>query len=430
MVGLGRLGMGFGAVGLAALSNGLMSSAIADNFHLENGQVIEGTVLKGTLNTITLQTGNAIQLTTISQIERVVLKLADGSELGGELLSWNDGIFEVRSADLVLRVLDGEVLSDDAATTEIAAQAEPAKSEIEDTDTATDTVTMASLPSFVMKNGDKLVGKILHATGSVLTIRPSGGSALPISRAQIESVSVQTEAGEKTTGALIGWKDGIYRLQLDDRELLASLPDSAVAPSTSEQVSTSETVEVLLDKPVATEIEQADAAALPPTDAEQLDAEQLVVEDIDEAIPAEVGVGGPVNETAVAALATDDADDGNIEPVAGAVDGQHLIETVVEAVEEGSESVVVKFQLDKPAARPLVVLYAATESSAKAGEDFEAKSGVITFATGSSYAEVQVPIIDDDQGEESEKFNLFLSGDPETIAFSERQIAITINDND
>ena len=425
MVGLGRLGMGFGAVGLAALSNGLMSSAIADNFHLENGQVIEGTVLKGTLNTITLQSGNAIQLTTISQIERVVLKLADGSELSGELLGWNDGIFEVRSADLVLRIQDGEVLSDDAAIAEIAAQTEPAESEIEGIDTATDTVAMASLPSFVMKNGDRLVGKILHATGSVLTIRPVGGSALPISRAQIESVSVQTEAGENTTGKLIGWKDGVYRLQLDDRELLASLPDSAVAPSASEQISTSESVEVLLDKPVATEIEQADAAALPPADAEQ-----LVVEDIDEAIPAEVGIGGPVNETAVAALAADDASDENVEPITGAADGQHLIEAVVEAVDEGSESVVVKFQLDKPAARPLVVLYAATESSAKAGEDFEAKSGVITFATGSSYAEVQVPIIDDDQGEESEKFNLFLSGDPQTIAFSERQIAVTINDND
>ena len=424
MVGLGRLRMGFGVVGLAALSNGLMSSAIADNFHLENGQVIEGRVLKGTLNTLTLQSGNAIQLTTISQIERVVLKLADGSELGGELLSWNDGVFEIRSADLVLRVLDGEVLSDDAATTEIAAQSEPADSE--GIDTATDTVTMASLPSFVMKNGDRLVGKILHATGSVLTVRPVGGSALPISRAQIESVSVWTEAGKTTTGELISWEDGIYRLQLDDRQLLASLPDNAVAPSTSEQLATSEPDEELLDKPVATEIEQADAAALP------ADAEQLVVEDVGETVPAEVGVGGPVNETAVATLATDEASQASVEPIADAdaVEGQHLIEALVEAVEEGSESVVVKFQLNKPAARPLVVLYAATEATAKAGEDFEAKSGVITFAAGSSYAEVQVPIIDDDLGEESEKFNLFLSGDPQTIAFSERQVAVTINDND
>lgn len=420
MVGLGRLGKGFGVVGLAVLSNGLASSAIADSFHFKNGQVIEGTVLKGTLNTLTLRSGGALQLTTISQIDHVVLKLADGSELGGELISWNDGIFEVRSADLVLRVADGELLSDDATITATAAPAQPAENE--SIETAADTVAMAGPPSFIMRNGDKLVGKILHATGSVLTIRPVGGSALPISRAQIETVNVKTEAGEILGGELISWEDGIYRLQTDDRELLVNLLDSEVTPSASIQVAASEPTEELLDKPVATEIEQADAAALPPTEVEA-----LIVEDIEETTPAEVGAGGPANETAVAALAASVED---AEPIDDVIDGQHLIETLVEAVEEDSGSVVVKFQLDKPAARPLVVLYAATESSAKAGEDFEAKSGVITFATGSSYAEVQVPIIDDDQGEESEKFNLFLSGDPQTIAFSERQIAVTINDND
>lgn len=418
MVGLSRFGMGSGFIGLAMLSSGLASSALADSFHLKDGQVIEGIILKGTLNTLTLQSGSAVKLVTVNQVERVVLSLADGSELGGEFLSWIDGTFELRSAGLVLQVVDGEVLEDGALTTKIAAPAAPsvpvAPAESEGSETPVSSVAMASPPSFVMKNGDTLVGKILHATGSILTIRPVDGSASPISRAQIEAVNFETEAGEAATGELIGWENGIYRLKVGDRELLASLSDSATtAPSAPVQAAEAEPVEEPLDQPAALEIEQADAAVLP-----NPAAEQLTIEDVDEPIPTEVGAGGPANETAVAALATDEVGD------------QHLIEALVEAVEEDGQSVIVKFQLNKPAARPLVVLYAATESSAKAGEDFEAKSGVITFATGSSYAEVQVAIIDDDQGEDSEKFNLFLSGDPETITFSERQIAITINDND
>ncbi len=422
MVGLGRIGVSFGFVGLAVLSNGLATSALADSFYLKNGKVIEGAILRGTLNTLTLQSAGSVQLTTISQIERVVLKLADGSDLAGELLSWNDGIFELRSADLVLRVADGKVLDDEPSPTTTAAPAPD-----ENVETPAETAVMAGLPSFAMKDGTTLVGKILHATGSVLTISPTGGSALPVSRAQIKAVNFKIEGKDYAAGKLIAWENGIYQLRVDDRDLLVALPDDATAlPPAPTRVAKQEPVDEPLDKPIATEIEQADAAVLPPADAEP-----LAVETIEEQAPAaEVGVGGPANETAVAALATDDVGDDDVEPAAGSLDGQHLIEALVEDAEEDSGMAIVKFQLDKPALRPLVVLYAATDASAKAGEDFEAKSGVITFSTGSSYAEVQVPIIDDDQGEESEKFNLFLSGDPETIAFTERQITVTINDND
>ena len=99
-------------------------------------------------------------------------------------------------------------------------------------------------------------------------------------------------------------------------------------------------------------------------------------------------------------------------------------------VSEDSAAVVFEFHLDSPASRPLVILYAATDDTAHAGEDFEAKSGVITFSTGSEYAEVRVPLIDDEQSETSEQFHLFLSGDPETIRFSQRQVPAIINDDD
>ena len=224
---------------------------------------------------------------------------------------------------------------------------------------------------------------------------------------------------------LVG-RNGTYRLQVDDREVSANLPDGVItASSVTTSAAVTALVEEPLDAPVASEVEQVDAAVLPPADEKQ-----PVQESAAQRAPADVGAGGPANETAVASLEADGAGEGGTGAAETDGGGQHLIETLVDVVTEGTEAAVVKFQLDKPAARPLVVLYAATDSSAKAGEDFEAKSGVITFATGSSYAEVEVPIIDDDLGEESEQFNLFLSGDPQTIAFSERQISVTIDDND
>ena len=419
--------MGIGFAGLAVLSSGLATTAIADSFYLKNGQVIEASVLKGTLNTLTLLAGNSVRPMPISQIERVVVKLADGSELAGELLGWKDGVMELRSADLVLRVADGVLLGDDADTEVTTAAAAPAASvESESVDAPADRLTMTGLPTFTMKNGDTLVGKVLHATGSVLTVSPTGRSALPISRAQIDSVSFETEDGGVARGKLLGWENGTYRLQVDDREVSANLPDGVTtASSVTTSAAVTAPVEEPLDVPVASEVEQVDAAVLPPADEKQ-----PVLESAAQRAPADVGAGGPANETAVASLEADGAGEGGTGAAETDGGGQHLIETLVDVVTEGTEAAVVKFQLDKPAARPLVVLYAATDSSAKAGEDFEAKSGVITFATGSSYAEVEVPIIDDDLGEESEQFNLFLSGDPQTIAFSERQISVTIDDND
>jgi len=434
MVGLGRFGKGFKPVGVAVLIGGVASSAFADSFYLKNGQVIEGAILKGTFNTLTLVSGSTVQPTSIGLIERVVLTLADGSELSGEPLSWQDGIFEVRAEGKVLRIADGQVLEDEPTSLETTtAEAAPEEAAVEEAVVGItgETIDMQSLPNFTLKNGDEVVGKILHATGSVLTIRPENGTAAPISKAQVQAISFESGDGTLLSGELIGWQDGVYHLRLDGRERLANLPDDvATTPSQTSQTAAQEAVEDLADTPVAPEAEQVDAAILPSEPRPEQQAE-----DTDVATPAEVGAGGPANETAVAALSTNDAADDAVKetatvPAVSLSDSQHLIETLVNAVDEDGEAVVFKFQLSKPAQRPLVVLYAATEASAKAGEDFEAKSGVITFSTGSTYAEVKVPIIDDDQGEEVEEFNLFLSGDPETIAFSERQIAVTINDND
>ncbi|MGI9418496.1 MAG: Calx-beta domain-containing protein [Geminicoccaceae bacterium] len=378
---------------------GLTVPAHADSFYLKNGQVIDGQVLKGTMNTLALRSRNAVRLASITQIDRVVLNLADGSELAGEWVGWSDGVFQIRSAGKVLRVADGQVLSKEGQTRHTIEATSPLS------------LTMDGLPAFALNDGETLVGDILYATESMLTVRSEAGSVLPVLRAQIEAISFDSADGDAISGKLIGWEKGVYRLKVDAGELLATLgggPVKAEAPSL--KAASEDSAVQPLDTPVATEIEQMDAAVLPSGSSEQPGDGSTTL------VPEETRTSDAVDEPGSPEAADDAA--------------QHRIETLVEAVDEGADAAIVKFQLDKPAERPLVVLYAATDASAKAGSDFEAKSGVITFATGSTYAEVQVPIIDDDKGENREEFNLFLSGDPKTITFDGRQITVTINDDD
>ena len=55
--------------------------------------------------------------------------------------------------------------------------------------------------------------------------------------------------------------------------------------------------------------------------------------------------------------------------------------------------------------------YATADGTAKAGEDYEAVSGTLTFAAGETEKTVQVPILDDDIDEGNEKFEMRLSNE-------------------
>ena len=268
------------------------------------------------------------------------------------------------------------------------------------------------------------------------------GGVVPTSRAQIDRVKFVAENGNAFDGDFIAWSDDVLKLRLDDGVLFASpskrAVDAGVPVALQGQPESVETAEAV--------IESADAAISPDTEAavsvEEVPEEPVTLPAPAVAVPGEgstsltaadaAGAGGPVEETVVAsanrgvALPTSARNGGD----QAKIDGPHMVQSSVFDVVEDSGAVVFEFRLDHPTDRPLVILYAATDDTAKAGEDFEAKSGVVTFDVGSSYAEVRVPLIDDQESEDSEQFHLFLSGDPETVQFSQRQIPATINDND
>ena len=417
-VSFGRFGVVLAGFGL--LASWLALPALGASFYLKTGDVVEGTVLDATRNTVMLRVGGAVRPTSIGQIERVEVRLADGRVLSGRFSGWRDGVLELRSSVGLQRVAEGRLLESEAREVASAAAGDEAVS-----------LSMDGLPELVLTDGRVLSGRIIHATGSIVTIRSQAGGVVPTSRAKLDQVRFVASDGTAFSGELVDWSEDVYRVRLADRrEVLARL-DAEVSVASSAE----------------TAIASTDAAALPSTEgsssagdaaaadgsadealANEVSADEALANEVsaNEALAGVVGAGGPAPAAQVADLA---AADGSV-AIRPAASRPRILEAEVPAVSEDGDAVVFRFRLDHPADRPLVILYAATDDTAKAGEDFEAQSGVITFPSGSSFAEIRVPLIDDDHQEPVEQFHLFLSGDPDAIEFGERQIVATIQDND
>ncbi len=427
-----------------------IGDGLADSFYLKSGQVVEGDVIQATRNTVTVRQGGMIKPLSFGNIERVTISLADGSEISGDMFRWKDGVYEIMSADVVIMVKDGVLIDnltetasvDPAATVEpmatesVAAAASPASPK------ARPTVAMVieGMPEIGMSSGQVINGTIVHATGSIVTIRLTDGGLIPAPRAQIDTVKFSTDDGNWVSGGFVSWTENVYQLKSGDQEIFAGF-DAEQAAAVLRQSASDDGVETT-DAAIAPEdppLSDSAVEALSTADDDDAPLEQTPVLEQAPKIPVDdlsdlgelTGAGGPVSEVAVAELVeSQTAPEVAIPQNVTAVNAPHVVDSAVAEVAEGSDAVVFQFHLDRPADRPLVVLYAATDDTARAGQDFEPKSGVVTFNAGSEYAEVRVPLIDDSVRENNEQFHLFLSSDPEIIQFSQRQVPATITDND
>ena len=85
--------------------------------------------------------------------------------------------------------------------------------------------------------------------------------------------------------------------------------------------------------------------------------------------------------------------------------------SVADARAHESDDGVIDFvvSLDRAALRTITVAYATRDGSAKAGEDYTASSGTLTFSIGEDSKTVQVELLDDAKDEGEETFELVLS---------------------
>ena len=81
-----------------------------------------------------------------------------------------------------------------------------------------------------------------------------------------------------------------------------------------------------------------------------------------------------------------------------------------EATETLDARILFRVTLDRAPSEPVTVSYVTADGTAVAGEDYEATSGTLTFATGETEQTVAVTIIDDAVEDSGETFRLVLSG--------------------
>lgn len=95
---------------------------------------------------------------------------------------------------------------------------------------------------------------------------------------------------------------------------------------------------------------------------------------------------------------------------------------------EDDGQVVVRVTLSKKAPAPVTVSYKTVDGTAKAGSDYEKKSGKVTIKKGKSAAKVTVDLVDDAEVEPTETFKVVLSAPGTTPG--KRTVTVTVTDDD
>ena len=98
------------------------------------------------------------------------------------------------------------------------------------------------------------------------------------------------------------------------------------------------------------------------------------------------------------------------------------------AASEDDEAVTFIVRLSAAVSQDAVVEYATSSGTARAGQDYEATTGTLTFPAGTTRLAILVPIIDDDVVEEEETFTISLRNSNATIESGKATGAIADND--
>ncbi|MGQ0823729.1 MAG: Calx-beta domain-containing protein [Actinomycetota bacterium] len=98
--------------------------------------------------------------------------------------------------------------------------------------------------------------------------------------------------------------------------------------------------------------------------------------------------------------------------------------------QSGTTNVSLPVTMSRAAPWPVTVAYTTTNASAKAGADYTATSGQLTFAPGATSATVTVPILADTRHEGSETFTITLSSPSPAVTLADATATVTISDDD
>ena len=109
---------------------------------------------------------------------------------------------------------------------------------------------------------------------------------------------------------------------------------------------------------------------------------------------------------------------------------QILVDDPADVYEGAGASTTFRVRLSRAAADEVTVAYVTEDATAKAGDDYTAVSGTLTFSAGQTSKTVTVALVNDDVGESSETFRLKLSSASSNAVLGDDTATALILDDD
>lgn len=98
--------------------------------------------------------------------------------------------------------------------------------------------------------------------------------------------------------------------------------------------------------------------------------------------------------------------------------------------DENDGMVTITINLSSPSAQTVSVAYTTSDGTAVAGDDYTTKAGILTFPPQTTSQNIEIPILNDEQGEGPETFKLTLSNPEFATLGTPNETIVTIIDDD
>jgi len=249
-------------------------------------------------------------------------------------------------------------------------------------------------PIITLQDGQRIDGHVVELDQSNIVILTEDGAEQTFPRATIDRVRFETVTGEEISGALLGWRPGVYELTTEE----AVVAVFSVAPPRS----------------IANKSDEESANIVA-----EVKAEPVVP------VHQERGLNGNAPNSEIEPTAETETE------VAASMPASDLeIDVSVDSTREDAGPIGFDIELSQASESSVVLIYATIDDTAIDGEDYQAARGVLVIKAGETDARIEAPIIDDDIGEKEEQLRLFLTVDPAVAVVKNREIIATIEDDD
>ena len=268
------------------------------------------------------------------------------------------------------------------------------------------------LPRFHLMDGQSVIGRVIGADKKTLTIRRPTGGLRTVAHADIRSIEIANSDGKLVRGWLAPLEDGTTGWTTSDPSLAKS---TDVASRTASESLTKSGGPLI---------------KLPAVQTGTKKNQSFESESIDRAENGNVAdqrrtQSGAVDGAQVAMLSPSDESGAAL----GSSETIHL-NVRAEQVSESDNVVFFRLSLSAPPKESVAIIYSMLNGSAKADDDYKHRQGVLVFAPDEQEKALAVEIIDDDDIEDAETFQLFITADPNAVTIDTRTVEATIQDND